>query len=131
MAVPSALGILYLLLLLQVKHAVIDGPLQTRWMLAGKGVNGAAPGFAHAGAHAAGTLVALSLFGGPFGAGVVLAALDGFVHYHTDYFKEAAVRRRGWTTKNTEFWWIMAADQLTHHLTYIAVAALVVVWAAH
>jgi hypothetical protein len=128
MHTTSALGILVFMLLLQLKHAVIDGPLQTRWMLTEKGTYGKSGGLAHAGLHGLGSLVALALFGVGLGLTLVLTAVDTVIHYHVDFTKEAMVARRGWTTHDTFFWWTLAADQLFHHLTYIAIAAAVVLW---
>lgn len=128
MITPGPLDILFLVLLLQLKHAVVDGPLQTRWMLRGKGQYGAAPGLAHAGVHAAASLAILLAFGVGVQLAVLLAVADGFIHYHADWVKDWLVRRNGWTATDSRFWWSLAADQLVHHLTYLAMAALVVLW---
>ena len=129
METPSTLGILILVLLLQLKHAVIDGPLQVRWMLVEKSIYGKPGGLMHAGLHGLGSVAALALFGAGAGLAIVLAVTDAVVHYHVDFAKEAVVARRGWTTKDSFFWWALAADQTMHHITYIAMAAAVVVWA--
>ena len=122
----TALGILILVLLLQLKHSVCDGPLQTPRMVA-EGRYGLRGGLAHAGLHGLGSLLALFLFGLPAWLVLLLAAADSVIHYHIDFLKETLVRTKGWTTSDSYFWWTLAADQTLHHLTYIAMAAAVVV----
>lgn len=126
METVSALGILILVLLLQLKHSVCDGPLQTQWMVSEKGIYGRTGGLAHAGLQGLGSVLALFLFGMPAWYTLVLAAADFTIHYHIDFYKESLVRRMGWTPRDNYFWWTLAADQTLHHLTYIAMAAAVV-----
>lgn len=121
----SATSILVLVLLLQVKHAVFDGPLQTAWMLAEKGTYGRMGGIAHAGLHGAGSLAALGIYGIAIEVALLLAAIDAVIHYHIDYAKEQVVKRRGWTPRDTYFWWSLAADQTLHHATYLGMAAVI------
>jgi len=130
MSAPSALEILVLVLLLQLKHAAFDGPFQTRWMIDGKGRFGSLPGITHAALHAAGSLVALLLFGLPAAFAAILALADGLIHYHVDFAKEWLVQRQRWTVRDSYFWWTLAADQTLHHITYIVMAAIVVSWAS-
>lgn len=129
METPAALGILVLLSLLQVKHAVCDGPLQRLWMLREKGFYGKAGGLAHAAIHGAGSLAALVLFdvAAPLAAG--LAVADTVLHYHIDFAKETLVRQRRWAFDQAVFWWALTVDQMLHQFTYIAMAAVVIVWA--
>jgi hypothetical protein len=123
------LAILVLVLLLQVKHALCDGPLQTRQMVLTKSQYGQAGGLVHAGLHGLGSAVALFLYGVDVGYVVMLALADTAIHYHVDFLKERVVRKNGWTTADTYFWWALAVDQTFHHVTYIAMAAAVVIWA--
>lgn len=129
MGTITALGILLLVLLLELKHSICDGPLQTLWMIGEKGTYGKTGGVVHAALHAGGTLITLVVFGLPLGFSLLLSAVDGATHYHIDYFKEALVRRKGWTPRDKFFWWTLAADQTSHHVTYVALAAVVVIWA--
>ena len=125
MTEPSTLSILFLLLLLQIKHAVFDGPLQRDWMLRDKGYYGKWGGIAHAGLHGLGSACALLLAGISFGLSLGLAVLDTVVHYHVDFAKETLVRYKGWTADQSHFWWALTADQMCHQLTYLAMAAAV------
>jgi hypothetical protein len=128
MDTPSALSILILVALLQVKHALVDGPLQRRWMVADKGAYGRPGGLVHAALQGAGSLAALVVFGVGAMPSLLLAAADAVVHYHIDYTKEKLVRGKGWTTSQPHFWWVFMADQLAHHLCYLAIAAAVATW---
>lgn len=127
MDTPSALSILVLVLLFQLKHAICDGLLQTSWMLTQKGIYGKPGGLAHAGLHLAGSFLALVLFGETLALAAALALADALAHYHIDYFKEMLAKRKGWTPRDSYFWWLLTADQALHHFTYLAMAAAVVV----
>ena len=124
----TPLAALVLLLLLQAKHALCDGPLQTSWMVQQKGYYGRTGGLVHAAIHGAGSLVAVLVFGMAALPALALALVDGVIHYHIDFAKETLVRRIGWTTHVPQFWWALQADQMIHHFTYVAVAAAVFVW---
>jgi Protein of unknown function (DUF3307) len=128
MEINPTLGILFLLMLLQIKHALADGPLQLQWMLIEKASYGRIGGLVHAGIHGAGSLAALWLYGVSTGPAVALAVADGIIHYHVDFAKESIVRRKRWTPRDTYFWWSLAADQTLHHFTYLAMAAIVTLW---
>ena len=117
--------VLVFLVLFQVKHFICDGPLQTSAMVRDKGFYGRRLGLLHAGIHGSGALVALLLFGLPLKLALSLALLDFAVHYHVDFSKEQIVRRAGWTTSVSQFWWALSADQMIHQLTYLLLAYLV------
>jgi hypothetical protein len=124
----TALDILGLILLLQAKHALGDGPLQFAWMVREKGAYGSRGGILHAAIHGAGSLAVLAIFGVGAMLTALLALADLVLHYHIDFIKESTVRRKGWTSSDTHFWWAYAADQFAHHVTYIAMAAAVILW---
>ena len=121
----STLGVLVLVVLLQLKHAICDGPLQLRWMLKQKGFYGKPGGLVHAGIHGVGSLLMLLVFGLAPLPSVALAAADAAVHYHVDFAKETVVRRRAWTADSPYFWWALSADQLLHQFTYVGMSAVV------
>jgi hypothetical protein len=128
MATPTALGMLGLLLLFQVKHAVFDGPLQLGWMVKQKGFYGRPGGLIHAGLHGIGSFAVLLIFGIPAMLAIALSATDAVVHYHVDFGKETVVRRNGWTPGVPQFWWALTTDQMFHQVTYLALAAAVLRW---
>ena len=118
--------ILLFLLLLQVKHAAFDGPLQRQWMLREKGFYGKPGGLAHAGLHGLGTFLVLASLGQGLGLSLLLAAFDAAIHYHVDFIKETAVRRNRWTSVDSYFWWALTTDQMFHQFTYLAIAAALI-----
>ena len=118
--------LLFLILLLQIKHFICDGPLQTKAMVGGKSIYGNRVGLLHAGIHGLGTIAALAWFGLDWKLVFGLAVADMAVHYHIDFAKENILKIKGWTIAVREFWWALAADQFLHHLTYLAIAAIIV-----
>jgi len=123
----SSLNQLFLLLILfQVKHFIADGPLQTSRMVKEKGQYGATLGLVHSGLHSIGTFIVIFVVTRVALWAVFLAAIDFAIHYHVDWSKENIVKRFGWTPANGPFWWAMMADQMVHHLTYIALTAAAV-----
>lgn len=117
-------AVLLLVGLLQLKHLVCDGSLQTRSMIAGKGTYGAAGGLVHAGIHGIGSLVVLAGFGFSLWLAVLLAAAEAVSHYHIDFAKERLVRAAGWTPREGLFWWALGFDQWLHQVTYLALVAV-------
>ena len=119
-------AVLFLILLLQIKHFICDGPLQTKAMVDGKSIYGNRLGILHAGIHGLGSVAVMAWFGLEWMAVLALAAADMAVHYHIDFTKENIVKIKGWTVAAREFWWALAADQFLHQLTYLLLAAIVV-----
>ncbi len=118
---PSLL--LGLMLALQVKHFICDGPLQTRAMVEGKRVYGEPMGLLHAGIHLVGTLLVLVVFGLPLWFVAAFAGAEAILHYHIDFTKERIVKGAAWTFTDAYFWWAFTGDQVLHHMTYLAIAA--------
>lgn len=124
-AAPDVTVLLLALVALTVKHVVADFLLQTRWMALGK--EGArdwvAPLAIHVAWHGAGTfLVAFAVAPGLWW----LALVDMAVHAAIDIAKSSIVRRAGWDTSDTPFWWAIGLDQMLHQLTNIGLAAALV-----
>jgi Protein of unknown function (DUF3307) len=113
-------ALVVVLIVLEIKHFVCDYPLQTLYMVRNKGTYFHPAGIVHAGIHAIGTISAF------FVVTPTLALGQFFVHYHVDWLKEQVNRRMGYTTAKSEFWWAIGADQLVHHLTYVAIAVVLV-----
>jgi Protein of unknown function (DUF3307) len=120
--------VLELLALFGIKHFVCDFMLQTPAMLKDKGTYGAIGGLKHAFCHSIGTLIilfiALPWNQGAHAAAVILAGLDGVIHYHIDWAKTNLTK--GYTPTDKEFWLLLGADQGLHYLTYIGLIAILV-----
>jgi Protein of unknown function (DUF3307) len=126
MTLSQILSLLTVLAGFQVKHFLCDGPLQTKEMVVAKGYYGQGLGVLHAALHGIGTFIVFWLFSVSAAFCLGLAVLDFFIHYHVDYVKENIVRKAGWTTSDSKFWWALSADQMAHHLTYLGLVALAV-----
>lgn len=126
MAPGLLLPVLGVLALLQVKHSVIDGPLQLKWMLRDKGDYGKPGGLVHAGLHGTGTLLVFALCGYPPATAILLGAADTALHYHIDFTKESIVKSARWTPERPQFWWALTTDQLLHQLTYLVLTGIAV-----
>jgi hypothetical protein len=115
-----------LLIGLEIKHYIADYFLQPGWMLSGKGNIFHPGGYAHAGLHAALSLIVLLLFGVPIGLALALFAGEFVIHYALDYAKihySAGVHVDG---NPRRFWALHGVDQLTHQLTYAAMIYIAV-----
>jgi Protein of unknown function (DUF3307) len=110
---------LLIILGLQLKHIICDGPLQTVQMVRDKSVYAKPLGLLHAGIHVVGSFVVFVFAGLPFGLCFGLAALDGLIHYHADFIKENIVKFKKWGTIDGPFWWALTTDQAVHHMTYV------------
>lgn len=118
--------VLLALIALQIKHCFADFVWQSAWMIDGKGRYGHPGGIMHAGLHAVLTCVILTVLGVPPGWSLALIGAEFVVHYHIDYLKALTGRRLGLATDDPRFWSHLGYDQLAHHLTYIAIAAVLV-----
>jgi hypothetical protein len=114
--------ILIFIAMLQIKHVICDGPLQTLPMVKAKRIYLKPLGFAHAIIHAVGTGVVCLAFGLTPANALYLAALDGVIHYHVDFTKENIVYRNQWVETQGPFWWSFTTDQALHHMTYLLLA---------
>jgi Protein of unknown function (DUF3307) len=119
------LSLLLLYALFRAKHFVCDFLLQTDWMALTKGKPGAEGYralFIHAGIHAIGTLL-ITVFFAP--ALWWLGPLDFVVHSIVDRIKGYFTYKKGWTPKDTIFWWTLGADQEAHNFTHLAYIVLI------
>lgn len=103
-----------------VKHWLCDYALQSGWMVAGKARLW--PLLAHAGTHAAGTLL-IVLVAAP--ALWWLALADLAVHAAIDRAKH--LLSRGLEPSNPAYWRAFGADQALHQLTHLAFVLTIVV----
>jgi hypothetical protein len=114
-----------ILLLLLIKHAVIDLGLQgyisgTKLEYFGRKL------FIHGTQHGIGTLLVLTAFVQSFELAFVLGVLDWILHWHIDYCKTQYLTRRAISIDSRHFWWIQAVDQILHYLTYFLIVLLVI-----
>jgi Protein of unknown function (DUF3307) len=125
-AIPLAVQtVLAAIAYLMVKHAVADFFVQTESQRREKGIYGATGGLTHSLTHIVLTApVFLLLPTLETGMIAALLAAEFVLHYHIDWTKEQVVRRNGWTSHDTPFWWAIGLDQLLHGLTYVALLAL-------
>jgi hypothetical protein len=116
-----------LLVAFQAKHFLADYPLQGRYMLGKFNERGwVLPLASHAAVHAVGTFVIAWLFGAPWLAAVLLALLDGCIHFAVDRVKASPKLLGRWNTDRPYFWWVLGGDQMAHHLTHYALIWLLV-----
>jgi hypothetical protein len=118
--------ILIILVLLQIKHFVVDFLLQTRYQWSNKGTYGHPGGVLHSGLHGVGTYLCVALFTSHEVA-LGLALIDWVVHYHIDWAKMRLNERFGLTPASPKFWVLLGLDQLLHQLTYVGILLLVVI----
>jgi hypothetical protein len=114
-----------LLVGLEVKHFIADYLLQPAWILAGKGDFRQPGGYAHAGIHAAFSLVLLLAFGVPFSLAVALFVAEFVVHYALDYAKIHYSAGVDMARQPQRYWALHGGDQLAHQLTYVAMILVV------
>lgn len=117
------MDILFLIMLLQIKHWYADFKIQTYMQTVKKGVWLDPVGISHTVDHIWGTLVALMIFNlfVPISAGlIVVAALaEGITHYIIDYAK---VKYGCKDNTKPLFWNQFGLDQLAHQTCYIIMA---------
>jgi len=113
--------ILFLLLLLQVKHCYADFVIQTYAQTVRKGIYRDLCGISHSMDHVWTTYTALTVFSiiHPLSVATILALglIEGIVHYHIDYIK---VHYGSKDQTKPMFWAQFGYDQLAHQVTYIA-----------
>ena len=128
MAQPIA-ALFAVFLVLEVKHFIFDYPLQTAYQLNNKGTYGHPGGILHSGLHVVGTSTAFLIITPTLAIGAAIMVGEFLLHYHIDWSKDHVLRRMALNAKDRGFWWAIGVDQLLHHLTYVAIAAILVVTA--
>jgi len=114
-----------ILVLLFSKHFIVDFPLQTPYQWMNKGTYGHAGGLLHASLHALGTLLVFLFVNASLEGAIILALIDGFIHYHIDWAKMKLNSYYQWKAdKHPQFWTLLGLDQYLHALTYILLVAL-------
>lgn len=119
------MDILIIFALLQIKHFVVDFPLQKPYQWMNKGTYGHPGGLLHASLHGLATMLCFWFFA-PL-ACIWLGIIDAFLHYHIDWAKMNINKKYGWKAdQHEQFWVLLGLDQLAHQLTYIALLSLIV-----
>jgi len=77
----------------------------------------------HTGIHGVGTLLIVLLFAPGLWW---LGPLDFLIHSMVDRVKGIFTYQRGWTPKDTIFWWTLGADQEVHNFTHLGY--IVIIW---
>lgn len=117
----------FFLVVMQVKHWLVDFVWQTAKQVQGKGIYGNFDGITHSLEHALATALILSLMlliiPVPFNVGTVflMMILDFITHYHIDWAKMNWGNR---DIQNPLFWNHLGLDQMAHHLIYFLMAAI-------
>ncbi|SNV50223.1 Protein of uncharacterised function (DUF3307) [Legionella lansingensis] len=129
------MSIIFLFFLFEVKHLIVDFFFQhSPYIYQNKGIYGHLGGILHALYHIFGSYLILvfSSFFLSYSACwpvlnlsldlgfLILAILEGIVHYHIDWLKIKINNRMKWQpTSDYQFWDLLGVDQFLHHLTYI------------
>lgn len=120
--------LLYLLVLLQLKHWYVDFVNQTMEEVNSKGIYLDWQGMKHSIKHGIGTTMCIWIIVGWESVewAVFFGVLDYLAHYHIDWLKMNINKWRNLSVDKNEFWLWLGADQLAHQLTYIAIAGLTI-----
>jgi hypothetical protein len=122
------MDLLFLLLLLQIKHWYADFVIQTYMQTVKKGVWLNPIGVSHSVDHVWGTMIVLLIFNliVPISALVILAVslIEGVIHYCIDF-----VKVKYGCKDNTKplFWNQFGMDQLAHQICYLTIASVLLV----
>jgi hypothetical protein len=117
---------LILMTFLLMKHCYADFVIQSYKQTVRKGIYGDLVGISHSLDHVWTTMFVLLVFSilvTPLSAGMIflLAAVEGIIHYHIDWCK---VKYGSKDVTKPKFWSEFGHDQLSHHLTYVAMCAI-------
>lgn len=127
-----------LLIILTIKHFIVDAPLQTPFHYTNKGTYGHIGGIQHALYHGLGTSVCFMWFEPLLILCILAGVVDAFIHYHIDWAKMniSSAKYSKMSTDadgkeclciydNMFFIWVVA-DQCLHFATYILITSLII-----
>jgi hypothetical protein len=109
-----------LITLFALKHYLADFVLQSRYMLAYKGIYGHWAGISHALIHIVLSYAVFALVGLYGGFIVLLCVAEFLVHYHMDWLKVRITKEHDLDITMRPYWLLFGFDQLVHVLTNIA-----------
>ena len=111
--------ILLVMVMLQIKHLIVDWCWQPPYEWQNKGTYGHWGGIRHSLKNSVGTAMCFLPFFSLTTSLVVLVA-DFVIHYHVDWAKMNINRIKGWgATTHSQFWALTGLDQFMHQITYI------------
>lgn len=116
----TAVNILVLLALFQVKHMLADYFLQTQRMLSGRGEYFHIGRAQHAGVHAVGSVLVFAAVGAPPLFILTIVVIEWLVHFNIDWAKARFSETHNLTPAQAGFWRAAGVDQAAHQLTYVA-----------
>lgn len=108
--------IFILLILLFVKHWIVDFVYQTQEEIKFKGVYGHSIGLGHSAKHGLGTAIVFFIIGFSIPYAIYMALLDALMHYHVDWAKTNYGEK---DLSKKSFWAHFGLDQLAHYATYL------------
>ena len=119
------LVMMFVLILLQIKHWYIDFVNQTEEEIKHKGIYLDWIGIKHSIKHGVSTFVILWVVLGWIETELAfaLATVDFLLHYHIDWFKMNYGNR---DIRTPQFWNHLGLDQMAHQIVYIIIAGLTV-----
>ena len=119
------LVMMFVLILLQIKHWYVDFVNQTDEEVQHKGIYLDWIGIKHSVKHGVSTFVILWVVLGwvEIDLAFALAAVDFLLHYHIDWFKMNYGNR---DIRTSQFWNHLGLDQMAHQIVYIIIAGLTV-----
>ena len=115
----------------ELKHFVADYLLQFDWMIQGKGSVSRLGGYVHAAVHAGGSVAVLVIAALPLTFIVAMVVAEFAVHYLLDFGKVHYSKDVSSVQRPRLFWALNGLDQLLHHLTYVVMTYVVVLFLAN
>lgn len=114
---------IFLMMMLQMKHLLVDFLWQPAFEWQNKGTYGHWGGIRHSLKNAIGTSFCFMVMVG-FVPALIVLVVDFVVHYHVDWAKMSLNKYMGWTaTTHNEFWYLTGLDQFLHQMTYLVLAS--------
>lgn len=123
---------IFLILLFQLKHLLVDFVFQTKYQYSNKGKFMHPGGLLHSALHGISTTIVLQFFYS-LDISILLGILDAFLHYFIDYSKTNITNTYKWCRREngkliivSNLYFIsMGIDQFLHQLTYFIIIYIV------
>lgn len=121
------LAVFLFVVVMQVKHFLVDFAYQPEWMWRNKGDLEHPGGYVHAGLHSITTALIIMSFGFHWYLVVLLAAVDFLSHYVIDYTKMNSCKALELTPAKPGFYIALGLDQMAHQLVYAFIVLMLFV----